>query len=433
MEARRAHGGRVLRRFACGGLACASALAIAAIGSFFAGCVATVLIAALGSTIAPTFALLPLGAFYQMPADELIGNWPALLERFAAHPGAVKARAYSEKLMTLAPKRPEAYSTLFAVYRRTRDVEALKGVLARLEKAELDLGDSAREYWDFLNGRSDAKRAGDVRKAAARATEVLNAARGRKDRTFAVAAGRYVQAMLAGYAYADWTTRLGPRRQALLQVARHANVVPLGTLLASEEIDDPLLDGHAKSTEHVSGQLKTLDSEGMATLLPRGMHSRRSDMEATIVRTRNRGESLLAAVALSCGAKACNMASIAFHVPSRCHRRNNPYTVSHGPYAGGTSRHGVPARIRHRIPSINCRLLHFGGRPDFFPLGSNNSHTAHWTSVRSARPATATLATRSPEHWFVLVDKPPTGDLTHLDHRHAAITAGQAFETRSRR
>ena len=34
-----------------------------------------VLIAALGSIIAPTFALLPLAAFYRMPLDELIGNW----------------------------------------------------------------------------------------------------------------------------------------------------------------------------------------------------------------------------------------------------------------------------------------------------------------------------------------------------------------------
>jgi signal transduction histidine kinase len=34
-----------------------------------------VLIAALGSIIAPTFALLPLGAFYRMPLGELIGNW----------------------------------------------------------------------------------------------------------------------------------------------------------------------------------------------------------------------------------------------------------------------------------------------------------------------------------------------------------------------
>ncbi|HEV3007954.1 MAG TPA: MASE1 domain-containing protein [Burkholderiales bacterium] len=34
-----------------------------------------VLVAALGSTIAPTFALLPLAVFYQMPVAELVGNW----------------------------------------------------------------------------------------------------------------------------------------------------------------------------------------------------------------------------------------------------------------------------------------------------------------------------------------------------------------------
>jgi hypothetical protein len=130
-------------------------------------------------------------------------------------------------------------------------------------------------------------------------------------------------------------------------------------------------------------------------------------------------------------ARACRPAKIFFQVPSRCHRRNSPYTVCHGPYVGGTSRHGVPARIRHRIPSMSCRLLHFGGRPGFLPLGSNGSNTAHWTSVRSARPVTATLATRSPKQWSFLVEKPPIGDLTHLHQRHAAIPAGQAFETRS--
>jgi hypothetical protein len=35
------------------------------------------------------------------------------------------------------------------------------------------------------------------------------------------------------------------------------------------------------------------------------------------------------------------------------------------------SRQGEPTRTRHRIPSINCRLVHFGGRPGFFPTGSN--------------------------------------------------------------
>ncbi len=34
-----------------------------------------VLIAALGCTIAPTFALLPLATFYEMPLEDLVGNW----------------------------------------------------------------------------------------------------------------------------------------------------------------------------------------------------------------------------------------------------------------------------------------------------------------------------------------------------------------------
>ncbi|MFE3260949.1 hypothetical protein ACFXPS_37025 [Nocardia sp. NPDC059091] len=36
------------------------------------------------------------------------------------------------------------------------------------------------------------------------------------------------------------------------------------------------------------------------------------------------------------------------------------------------------------------------GRPAFLPRGSSGTSRAHWASVRSARPVTATLATRSP-------------------------------------
>ncbi|SCG60430.1 Transposase, Mutator family [Micromonospora halophytica] len=54
-----------------------------------------------------------------------------------------------------------------------------------------------------------------------------------------------------------------------------------------------------------------------------------------------------------------------------------------------TSRQGAPTRIRHRIPSINCRLLHYDGRPGRFGAGSNGSSTAHCTSVRSNRLVTA--------------------------------------------
>ncbi len=76
-------------------------------------------------------------------------------------------------------------------------------------------------------------------------------------------------------------------------------------------------------------------------------------------------------------------------------------------YRAGTSRHGAPVRTRHRIPSISCRLLHFGGRPGFLPRGNSGSSTFHCASVRSARPVAGTVGTRSPERWS-------SWSLTHL-------------------
>jgi putative transposase len=48
-------------------------------------------------------------------------------------------------------------------------------------------------------------------------------------------------------------------------------------------------------------------------------------------------------------------------VPSRCQRRNRPYTVCHGPYRSGRSRHCAPVRVRNRIPLSSCRFVCFGG------------------------------------------------------------------------
>jgi GNAT superfamily N-acetyltransferase len=109
-------------------------------------------------------------------------------------------------------------------------------------------------------------------------------------------------------------------------------------------------------------------------------------------------------------ANACNAVSIRAHVPSRCHRRNRPPIVCRGPYRAGTSRHGAPTRPRHRIPSISCRLFHFGGRPGFLPAGSNGCSTAHCSSVRSARAATDMVHEVSGIQVF-LVEEPSTGDL----------------------
>jgi hypothetical protein len=95
-------------------------------------------------------------------------------------------------------------------------------------------------------------------------------------------------------------------------------------------------------------------------------------------------------------ARACNAITIIRHVPSRCQRRNSPYTDGQGPYRAGTSRHGAPVRTRQRIPSISCRLVYFRRRPGFLPHRSSGSSTAHCASVRSARPVTSTAGTNSP-------------------------------------
>jgi tetratricopeptide (TPR) repeat protein len=125
----------------------------------------------------------------------------AVLDRAVKHPGVVKAKAYAEKLLILAPKRDDSYSTLAAIHSLARDLDGLKAVLARLEKADIDHGDSERELREFLSGSSDAKRGEEARKALTRATEALAAAKGRKDRTFATAVGRYVRSQMAVWSY----------------------------------------------------------------------------------------------------------------------------------------------------------------------------------------------------------------------------------------
>ncbi|MGW5105917.1 hypothetical protein [Nocardia sp. NPDC004123] len=52
-------------------------------------------------------------------------------------------------------------------------------------------------------------------------------------------------------------------------------------------------------------------------------------------------------------ASTCSDVTITDHAPARCQRRNSPYTACQDPYSAGTSRHGDPTRVRHRIPSMS--------------------------------------------------------------------------------
>ncbi len=82
---------------------------------------------------------------------------------------------------------------------------------------------------------------------------------------------------------------------------------------------------------------------------------------------------------------ACSSVKMRFQVPPLCQRRNRSYTRPQGPYRSGTSRHGAPGRVRHRMPSVSCRRVHIGGRPGFVPLGSSGSSRAHCARANRVR------------------------------------------------
>lgn len=71
-------------------------------------------------------------------------------------------------------------------------------------------------------------------------------------------------------------------------------------------------------------------------------------------------------------------------VPSADQRRCRSWTVLHGPYRSGRSRHCTPVRIRCGTPFTTCRWSrHLPQRP--LLTGRSGSSRSHWASVRSPR------------------------------------------------
>ncbi len=74
-----------------------------------------------------------------------------------------------------------------------------------------------------------------------------------------------------------------------------------------------------------------------------------------LVGAHDRGIGVAVPVQVSGSPPRCSIASIRAQVPSSCQRVNRLYSVFHGPYRAGTSRHGTPVRTRNTIPLITCR------------------------------------------------------------------------------
>jgi predicted Zn-dependent protease len=119
-----------------------------------------------------------------------------LAGRLRKHPGAIKARAYYEKLMVLSPRRPDAYSALAGLFAFTGDAEGMRGVRERLAGTKLDLDDSRRDTKEFYERKNDEKKRADLKRAEVMAEETLAAARKAGGATFAVAAVTALQVRL---------------------------------------------------------------------------------------------------------------------------------------------------------------------------------------------------------------------------------------------
>jgi len=86
-------------------------------------------------------------------------------------------------------------------------------------------------------------------------------------------------------------------------------------------------------------------------------------------------------------ASACcwTAAKIRSQIPASRQRQNRLYTVDHGPYRSGRSRHGAPVRSRHKIPLRIRRWSTFGRPVSGFSAGSSGSSRSHSWSVSSPR------------------------------------------------
>jgi hypothetical protein len=84
----------------------------------------------------------------------------------------------------------------------------------------------------------------------------------------------------------------------------------------------------------------------------------------------------------------------ASQIPARLQRRKRWYTVIHLPYFSGTSRHGAPVRMRHKMPFTIDRLSLDGRFLRPRSGGSRSFNSRHSASDRSPRLTIPSLQER---------------------------------------
>jgi predicted negative regulator of RcsB-dependent stress response len=121
-------------------------------------------------------------------------------QRLRSHPGINRAAALLDKVIVLAPRSSRVYRALDELYGARGEPEKRRGLLQRLEHADLDQSDEIAMAKDVYAGGRKEERRTKATTAIARAESALEAARARKrDLTFAVAAANLAKARMDGY------------------------------------------------------------------------------------------------------------------------------------------------------------------------------------------------------------------------------------------
>jgi Tfp pilus assembly protein PilF len=112
-----------------------------------------------------------------------------LTDRFRTHPATKKATRFLERLLILAPKNPTVYRQLVPLYEDEGNLDKLRDVAVRLEKATLDLSAEEKLMRDLYAGKRDEKTCKDLQAQVERYSKrVEKTSKGKRTVTYAVAA-----------------------------------------------------------------------------------------------------------------------------------------------------------------------------------------------------------------------------------------------------
>jgi tetratricopeptide (TPR) repeat protein len=133
-----------------------------------------------------------LSSLYKNEAERTV-----VAEKLKSHPGTARAMSYFQKLMVIAPKKPEPYGTIYEVAQFTHDENLLRGLEQHLQSAGLDSSEQLEDAKSVLTGDKDQKNTAVLTAFLTKSLETLDAVRSRQDRTTAVAMESAVYLMLA--------------------------------------------------------------------------------------------------------------------------------------------------------------------------------------------------------------------------------------------